>query len=99
MKCASSHQSKKTLIYYFVVFSLSKRLRGAEMPKFNESDAMGRAGVHEVGVLISEMRWIFREQAVADTGIDGYIEPCDENGNASGKLIGCQVKPGPSYFR
>ena len=69
------------------------------MPKFNESDAMGRAGVHEVALLISEMKWIFREQQVSDTGIDGQIEPCDENGNASGKLIGCQVKSGPSYFR
>ena len=69
------------------------------MPKFNESDAMGRAGVHEVALLISEMKWIFREQQVSDTGIDGQIEPCDENGNASGKLIGWQVKSGPSYFR
>jgi hypothetical protein len=70
-----------------------------ELPKFEESDAMGRAGVHELGLLISKMKWIFREQPVSDTGIDAYIEPCDQSGTATGRLIGCQIKSGPSYFR
>ena len=69
------------------------------MPKFDESEAKGRAGVHEVGLVISRMRWIFRDQPVSDTGIDGHIEPCDQNENATGRLIGCQVKSGPTYFR
>ena len=68
------------------------------MPKFDESEARGRAGVHEVGLVISRMKWIFRDQPVSDTGIDGHIEPCDKNGYATGRLVGCQVKSGPSYF-
>src|SRR5437773_444124 len=44
------------------------------MPKFNESDAMGRAGVHEVALLLSEMKWIFREQQVCDSGLDPTLQ-------------------------
>ena len=68
------------------------------MPKFDESEAKGRAGVHEVGLVTSRMKWIFRDQPVSDTGIDGHIEPCDKNGHATGRLIGCQIKSGLSYF-
>lgn len=80
---------------YCVRISVSARL----MPKFDKSEATGRAGIHEVGRAISRMRWIFRDQPISDTGIDGLIEPCDLSHNATGKLIGCQVKSGPSYFR
>lgn len=68
------------------------------MPKFDKSEAKGRKGIHEVGLAISRMKWIFRDQPVSDTGIDGHIETCDQNERATGKLIGCQIKSGPSYF-
>jgi hypothetical protein len=45
------------------------------------------------------MKWIFREQPVPDTGIDGHIETRDENSKPTGRLIGCQVKSGATYFR
>ena len=69
------------------------------MPRFDESEATGREGIYAVGLVISQMRWIFREQPVPDTGIDGQIEPRDQSKNATGKLIGCQIKSGPTYFR
>jgi hypothetical protein len=71
----------------------------ALVPKFDESEAEGRIGIFEVGSVVSKMNWIFREQPVPDTGIDGHIETRDETGNATGRLIGCQVKSGSSYFR
>lgn len=40
---------------------------GLIVPKFDESEAKGRAGVHEVGLAISRMKWIFRDQPVSDT--------------------------------
>src|SRR5205807_1541429 len=67
-------------------------------PKFTETDAKGRLGVHLVGTAVSSMRWIFREQPPSDTGIDAHIEVADGGLNATGRLIGCQIKAGPSYF-
>jgi hypothetical protein len=69
------------------------------VPTFDDSEAEGRAGVFEVGIVISKMKWIFREQPLPDTGIDCHIETRDESKKATGKLIGCQVKSGPRYFR
>ncbi|MBZ5627354.1 MAG: DUF4365 domain-containing protein [Acidobacteriia bacterium] len=34
-----------------------------------------------------------------DFGIDGQIEIIDSDRKATGRLIGCQVKSGPSYFK
>lgn len=45
------------------------------------------------------MRWISREQPVPDTGIDVHIEPRDDENRPTGRLIGCQVKSGPSYLK
>jgi len=67
------------------------------VPTFGDSEAEGRAGVFEVGTVISKMKWIFREQPLPDTGIDCHIETRAENKKATGKLIGCQVKSGPRY--
>ncbi|MBS2026228.1 MAG: DUF4365 domain-containing protein [Deltaproteobacteria bacterium] len=45
-------------------------------------------------------RWhcIWREQPIADFGIDGHIELVDESGRPTGQLVGVQVKSGSSYF-
>jgi hypothetical protein len=69
------------------------------VPEFGDSEAEGRAGVFEVGLVISKMKWILREQPLPDTGIDCQIETRDQSKKATGKLIGCQVKSGPKYFR
>ncbi len=43
---------------------------------------------------------IYRNQGEADGGIDGHIEVVDvATGEFTGKLIGVQIKTGPSYFR
>jgi hypothetical protein len=65
---------------------------------FDESDAKGRTGVHAVELAVSKMGWIVRDQPVSDTGIDVHLEPVHENHKATGRLIGCQVKSGPSYL-
>ena len=58
-----------------------------------------RVGVYRVGVAATgELKWIFREQPVSDVGIDGELEPVIA-GEASGQLIGVQIKSGESYFR
>jgi hypothetical protein len=65
---------------------------------FDDSEAKGRIGIHSVELAVSKMGWIVRDQPVSDTGIDAHLEPVDENHKATGRLIGCQVKSGPSYL-
>lgn len=43
-------------------------------------------------------RWLFREQAVSDVGIDAHLEIVVE-GLATGRLLALQIKSGESYFR
>ena len=51
-----------------------------------------RIGVNAVErIVIEELGWIFREQIVADVGIDAIVEQC-ESGNPTGKLIALQIK-------
>jgi hypothetical protein len=64
-----------------------------------------RVGVGIVTVQAARARdqgglgFIFRDQPMADAGIDGHIEVIDAStGEYTGKLIGVQVKAGPSYF-
>ena len=45
------------------------------------------------------MGWIWREQTVADFGIDAHIEAVGHNGRPTGQLFAVQVKSGASYFR
>lgn len=59
-----------------------------------------RIGISAVGHIVAEkMRWIWREQPVADFGIDAHIEAVGEDGRPTGKLFAVQVKSGASYFR
>ena len=63
-------------------------------------DPTERTGVNVVeGIVTKDFKWIWREQHVADFGIDGQIEVVDEGGSPTGKLFAVQVKAGPSYFR
>ena len=53
-----------------------------------------RIGINEVEkVIIKNIGWIFREQPIADVGIDAIIEQV-ENGEPTGKFIALQIKTG-----
>ena len=45
-----------------------------------------------------ELKWLFREQATSDVGIDCHLEVV-HGGDATGRLLAVQVKSGASYFR
>lgn len=62
-----------------------------------DSDGTGDLGIYILGQHITEYGWIFRPLPARDYGIDAIIENYDEM-YAAGKLIGVQVKSGPSYF-
>ena len=58
----------------------------------------GDIGVNGVGLLVTSiLRWYFRPQYNADVGIDAQIEPWLA-GRPSGRLLGVQIKSGPSQF-
>ncbi|MGO9047789.1 MAG: DUF4365 domain-containing protein [Xanthobacteraceae bacterium] len=58
-----------------------------------------RKGINAVeGIFLNEFGWLFREQPVADYGIDALVEVI-ENNEPTGKLIALQIKTGDSYFR
>src|SRR5438067_9573965 len=57
-----------------------------------------QAGIGAISTLAAtELGWVFRHLATADVGIDGQLEVVVD-GAASGRLLGVQVKAGPSYF-
>lgn len=64
------------------------------MARFNPLE---RVGVSKVENIISSLGWIFREQPIADVGIDAIIEQMI-SGEPTGKLIALQIKSGTSYF-
>jgi len=54
-------------------------------------------GVHAVGLIVTgALGWIFREQPVADVGVDAHIELVE--GEPTGKHIAVQIKTGKSHF-
>jgi hypothetical protein len=63
------------------------------------TDQIDRAGIHAVGGIFTRLKWVFREQATSDYGIDAQAEKLNEDGSAGGKLIGLQIKTGASHFR
>ena len=56
-----------------------------------------RLGVLKLADYFAKAGWLFREQLVHDYGIDAEVEIADGD-NATGALIGIQVKSGSSYF-
>jgi hypothetical protein len=57
-----------------------------------------RLGVAAVQTIFTEFGWIFREQQVADFGIDAQVEITEQK-QPTGQLIALQIKTGSSYFR
>lgn len=57
-----------------------------------------RIGVNAIErIVIEDLKWIFREQAIVDVGIDALIEVVKEQ-NPSGKFIASQIKSGKGNF-
>jgi hypothetical protein len=56
-----------------------------------------RIGVARFDGFFSRVGWLFREQFPSDYGIDAQVEIADGD-NATGALIGMQIKAGRSYF-
>ena len=58
-----------------------------------------RRGVNAIeAVFLNDFKWIFREQAVSDFGIDAQAEVVEFD-KPTGKLMALQIKIGASYFR
>lgn len=64
-----------------------------------DSAAIAREGVGRTRLAVEEeLKWLFREQATDDYGIDAQIEVV-ENGEVQGRLLAVQIKSGESWFR
>ncbi|MEU9666795.1 DUF4365 domain-containing protein [Streptomyces bobili] len=60
-----------------------------------------RAGVSWIEYQVThKLGWVFRGQETVDMGIDAHLEIVDEvSREATGRLLGVQIKTGPSYFQ
>ncbi|SCF19006.1 protein of unknown function (DUF4365) [Micromonospora viridifaciens] len=63
------------------------------------SAQMERIGVAAVDSAFSSMGWAFREQGVADHGIDAQVEVDGLTTAPSGRYLAVQIKCGPTYFK
>ncbi len=65
------------------------------MSRYNKTD---RSGVNKVeGIVINDLGWVFREQPIADVGIDAIIEQTIDE-DPTGKFVAIQIKTGESHF-
>lgn len=61
-------------------------------------DSTERIGVNETErIVIKNLGWIFREQPIADVGLDAIIEQV-EDGEPTGRFIAVQIKTGLGNF-
>ncbi len=65
-------------------------------PRYNSTERMGVSAVSSI--IDTEFKWIFREQSIADMGIDAHIEIVEE-GVPKGIIFGVQIKSGESHFK
>lgn len=54
-------------------------------------------GLEAVRSAFADLGWFLKEAAGPDWGIDLFVETATEDGHPSGRLLGVQVKSGPSY--
>lgn len=66
------------------------------MARYSKTEHIGVNAVERL--VLGELGWIFREQPIADMGIDAHIERVD-NGKPTGKLIALQIKTGAGNFK
>lgn len=67
--------------------------------KVPHTELTSRAGVYFSGYALTMSGIIFRETSSSDVGIDGQIELVDDDGSATGMLIGVQIKSGESFVK
>lgn len=68
------------------------------MPKRTHSDEIGEVGEKSVDLIFTEqLRWSYHSFGNKRAGIDGEVEIV-EDGDYTGRLLGVQVRTGPSYF-
>lgn len=63
--------------------------------RYNNTERLGINATDSV--FTKEINWIFREQPVADFGVDAIVEENIEN-NPTGRLMGIQIKSGQGNF-
>lgn len=66
------------------------------VPRYTPTERLGINAVEQI--VLKELQWIFREQPIADMGIDAHIETAN-NGAPTGQLLALQIKTGASHFR
>lgn len=66
------------------------------MSRYNTTERLGINAVEEI--VLKELQWIFREQPIADMGVDAHVEIV-RNGVPTGQLFALQIKTGASHFR
>lgn len=74
---------------------IGRKADGAAMARYSETERIGVSAIESIAA--RELKWIFREQMIADMGIDAHLELV-EDGHPTGKLIGLQIKTGPGNF-
>lgn len=66
--------------------------------RMSRYDPTERIGLNVVErIVIEDLGWIFREQPIADMGIDAHLERV-QDGKPDGKLLALQIKTGLSHF-
>lgn len=63
-----------------------------------DTESTERIGVSACSLLFSKNNFVFREQPIADYGIDAIIET-KEGSAPTGKMIAVQIKSGESFFK
>lgn len=74
-------------------------MRDMDLPKYKKSNTTERLGVLAVAETIARLGLIWRENPMADVGIDGQVEYVDNDGYATGRMIAVQIKSGESYLK
>ncbi len=74
-------------------------MQDATLPKAPPTLAQERLGIAAVALVAAKKNLIWRESPAADVGVDGHLEFVDAANRATGRLVGVQVKSGPSFFQ
>lgn len=62
-----------------------------------DTDATDRVGIALCDLRVTQLGMVFREQSTSDFGVDAQAE-MKRGGRPTGRLVGLQIKSGPSYF-
>ena len=62
-----------------------------------DTEETDREGIAVCALQVTRLGLVFREQSTSDFGVDAQVEMKRE-GRPTGRLVGLQIKTGPSYF-